>query len=204
MTSVRLLEEIRSEFESRQAPIVISGCLGPRGDGYVPDMVMSEEAASYHRAQIEVFAATSAELVTAITMNYAEEAIGIARAARHANMPVVISFTVETDGKLPTGQALGYAMEQVDEATARYPAYFMINCAHPTHLASVLRGDEPWMPRLRGLRANASRMSHAELNEAPELDSGNPVGLAVEYAALKRSQLRFLNVGGLRHGRSAC
>lgn len=172
--SVRLLEEIRSEYESGRSTIIISGCIGPRGDGYIPSAAMSEnEAADYHRAQAETFAGTAADLVTAVTMNYAEEAIGVARAAKRAALPVVISFTVETDGKLPTGQSLAEAIKQVDHATSAYPAYFMINCAHPSHFEHAVLADESWTSRIRGLRANASRMSHAQLNEAPELDAGN-------------------------------
>ena len=195
--SVRLLEEIRSEYETNRTPIVISGCLGPRGDGYIPDTAMSiTDAENYHRVQIQTFAETAADLVTAITMNYVEEAVGIARAARRSNVPVVISFTVETDGKLPTGQALGDAIKQVDHATTGYPAYFMINCAHPSHFDKVIRGDEAWAVRIRGLRANASKMSHAELNEAPTLDAGDPSELGQEYAALRKRQLKYLNVMG--------
>lgn len=212
--AVRLLQEIRSEYETDRMPIVISGCIGPRGDGYIPGTAMSAiEAEAYHQIQIETFANTAADLVTAITMNYAEEAVGIVRAAKHANMPIVISFTVETDGNLPTGQPLGDAIKQVDDATSRYPTYFMINCAHPSHFASVLHGNEPWAARIRGLRANASKMSHAELNEAPELDAGNPIELGQEYAALRKQQLKHLNVMGgccgtdhrhIEHIASAC
>ena len=195
--AVRLLQEIRSEYETDRMPIVISGCIGPRGDGYIPDTAMlAIEAEAYHQIQIETFANTAADLVTAMTINYADEAVGIVRAAKHANMPIVISFTVETDGNLPTGQPLGDAITQVDDATSRYPAYFMINCAHPSHFASVLHGNEPWAARIRGLRANASKMSHAELNEAPELDAGNPIELGQEYAALRKQQLKHLNVMG--------
>src|SRR4029453_875358 len=195
--SVRLLEEIREEYETPRTPIVISGCIGPRGDGYLPDNPMSDEQAEgYHSSQVETFAGTAADLVTAITMNYAEEAVGLACAARNANLPVVISFTVETDGKLPTGQSLGDAIQQVDEATSGYPAYFMINCAHPTHFSRVVGGDEPWVERIRGLRENASTISPAELNTPPELDAGNPAELGREYAVLKRHQLKSLNVFG--------
>lgn len=194
--AVRLLEELRSEYETDQTPVVISGCLGPRGDGYVPDRAMSaQEAEAYHRPQIETFANTTAEMVCAITINYVEEAVGIACAAQRADMPVAISFTVETDGKLPTGQTLKSAIEQVDDATSGYPSYYMINCAHPTHFVGVLAEGEPWVKRIRGLRANASRMSHAQLNEASELDAGNPTELAQEYADLKK-RLPQLNVMG--------
>lgn len=195
--SVRLLEEIRAEYETPETPIIISGCIGPRGDGYVPTNVMSAESAeSYHAAQVQTFASTTADLVTAITMNYPDEAIGIARAAKVAEIPAVISFTLETDGKLPTGHSLGEAITLVDEHTSGYPAYYMINCAHPAHFSNVIVGNEPWTNRIRGLRANASTMSHAELNESPTLDAGNPEQLGRQYAELKRQQLKSLNVFG--------
>ena len=164
---------------------------------YVPTDLMSEgQAEDYHRSQVETFAGTPVDLVTAITMNYAAEAIGIARAAQKAALPVVISVTVETDGRLPTGQSLGDAIKKFDEATSTYPSYFMINCAHPTHFSGVVDGDEAWTSRIRGLRANASVMSHAELNEAPDLDAGDPEALARDYAVLKRQELKYLNVFG--------
>lgn len=194
--AVALLEELRSQQPAEQKPIVISGCVGPRGDGYVPDTAMSVEAAeAYHRDQIQTFAGTAADMVCAITMNYAEEAAGIALAARSAEMPVALSFTVETDGRLPTGQPLKEAIEQVDEITAKYPVYYMINCAHPSHFEGLLDESAPWTKRIHGLRANASRMSHAELNESPTLDSGNPEELGQDYARLRR-RLTQINVMG--------
>ena len=194
--AIHLLEEVRNGYETERIPMVISGGLGPRGDGYVPDSAMSEqEAEAYHRDQTETFAGTAADMVCAITMNYVAEAVGIARAAERAAMPVAISFTVETDGKLPTGETLRAAIERVDEATSGYPSYYMINCAHPTHFEKVLAGAEPWVERIRGLRANASRMSHAELDGSPELDAGNATELGQEYARLKR-RLGRLNVMG--------
>ena len=196
LSAIQLLEEIQQEYETDQTPVVISGCIGPRGDGYVPGDVMSaREAESYHREQIETFASSAADQVTAITMNCVEETIGIARAAQKANIPAVISFTVETDGNLPTGQPLRSAIEQVDRATSWYPAYYMINCAHPTHFEHVVAEGGPWLERLRGLRANASHHSHAELNEAPDLAAGNPVKLGKQYARLKR-RMPSLNVLG--------
>ena len=194
---VALLETIRSEYETTETPIVISGCIGPRGDGYAPTNRMSEaQAEAYHRFQVETFAGTAVDLVTAITMNYAEEAIGLTRAAKQAGLPIVISITVETDGRLPTGQSLGEAIHQIDKATSAYPSYFMINCAHPTHFSGAVDGGEEWTSRIRGLRANASMMSHAELNEAPELDAGDPEALGRDYADLKKKKLKYLNVFG--------
>lgn len=194
--AIQLLEEIRKEYQTDRTPIIVSGCVGPRGDGYVPGSTMSaEEAEEYHRRQIELFAASSADLVTALTMNYVEEAIGIAQAAKMAGIPVVLSFTVETDGKLPTGQTLKSAIEQTDKATGGYPVYYMINCAHPTHFEHVVSDGSTWLQRIRGIRANASHMSHAELNEAPELDEGNPAELGMQYTRLKQ-HIPSLNVMG--------
>lgn len=195
--AVRLIEGICSEYATKRTPIVISGCIGPRGGGYIPGDTMSErEAQAYHRNQIENFADTAADMVSGMTMNYVEEAIGIARAAKQAEMPVALSFTIETDGNLPTGQPLAEAICQVEGATQGYPAYFMINCAHPTHIDRILHEKEPWAERIRGLRANASRMSHQEQNEAAELDAGNPAELGREYAALKSQKLTRINVMG--------
>ncbi len=194
--SIELLAELRTEHQQKlDGPIVISGCIGPQDDGYQPSRLLSaQEAERYHTTQIETFAATAADLVTAITMTYADEAIGITRAAAGAGLPAVISFTVETDGRLPSGQALAEAIVQVDSEAGEAPAYYMINCAHPTHFEHVIDGG-PWAGRIRGLRANASTMSHAELDEAAELDEGDPADLGARYAQL-RSQLPNLTVVG--------
>lgn len=193
--SVDLLCELRDAHEG-SAAMVISGCIGPRGDGYNPATWMGEdEAEAYHSGQIAAFAETDADLVSALTMTYQEEAIGVARAAKSAGLPVVVSFTVETDGRLPTGQSLADAIAAVDRATERAPAYYMINCAHPTHFADALAAGEPGLDRLRGVRVNASRLSHAELDEAEELDDGDPLELGRQCSDLRR-RFAHLNVLG--------
>ena len=194
--AIQLLEEIRCRYQAERE-MVISGCLGPRRDGYVVDRAMSvQEAQDYHRQQIETFAGTSADMVCAVTLNYSEEAIGIARAAQQADLPAAISFTVETDGKLPGGQSLHAAIEHLDDMTSGYPSYYMINCAHPTHFAHLLDEGGAWLERIRGLRANASRKSHAELDESSELDRGDPVALGREYADLKKRLPQLCVLGG--------
>ena len=190
--AVAFMDELRGE-----ADVLVSGCVGPRGDGYVPGELMSaDEAQEYHSWQVGVFADTGVDLVSALTMNYVEEALGIARAAAAAGLPCVVSFTVETDGRLPSGQPLREAIEQVDAETGGAPAYFMINCAHPNHFANVLKEDLPWKKRILGLRANASKMSHAELDAAEELDSGDPDELAADYVALRTKLPNLTVVGG--------
>jgi homocysteine S-methyltransferase len=194
--AVALVEELRTDDDAAAAPIVISGCVGPRGDGYRVDARMTTaDAERYHARQIGTFAETAADLVTALTMTYAEEAIGIVRAARSVEMPAVVSFTVETDGRLPSGQPLKEAIEHVDAETDAAPSYFMINCAHPTHFDHVLERGASWLDRIGGLRANASMKSHAELDEAEELDEGDPADLGARYGAL-RSRLPNVHVVG--------
>lgn len=196
--SIELLSELRTEL-SEKLPVertVISGCVGPRGDGYRPGQQMSAmEAEHYHWDQIAVFANSAADMLSAMTINYVDEALGIVRAAQRAGMPIAVSFTVETDGSLPTGQSLRAAIEQVDNETAGYPAYYLVNCAHPLHIEQALAEVGSWQSRLRGLRANASTKSHAELDEAAELDQGDPAELGRQYAQLKR-RLPGLNVLG--------
>jgi S-methylmethionine-dependent homocysteine/selenocysteine methylase len=194
--AVELLLDLRQRHETAATPIVLSGCVGPRGDGYQVESTMTVGAArDYHALQAGTFADTEADLITAITMTYVEEAVGVVEAARAAGMPVVISFTVETDGRLPSGQSLGEAIDAVDAATGRYPLYYMVNCAHPTHFTRALEGTPTWAARLGGLRANASTLSHAELDSAEELDAGDPLDLAVRYREL-REQLPALRVLG--------
>jgi len=189
--AIALMEELRADHPL----VVISGCIGPSDDGYNPAERFSADAAeAYHATQIATFADTAADMVSAITMTYAEEAIGITRAAVAVGLPVAISFTVETDGRLPSGQSLAEALAQVDRETDAGPAYYMINCAHPTHFETVL-GDELVRTRVRGVRANASALSHAELDEATELDEGDPADLASRYSALT-AQLPNLTVLG--------
>jgi S-methylmethionine-dependent homocysteine/selenocysteine methylase len=194
--AIEFLYDIRNEYETEKSPIIISGCIGPRGDGYNSKVIMSaKEAQAYHVIQIGIISQTNTDVITAMTMNYPEEAIGITRAAKAVDMPVVISFTVETDGRLPTGHTLKEAIELVDNATQNGPAYYMINCAHPTSFEHVLIPEEPWVARIHGVRGNASRKSHAELNECKELDSGNPVEFGEQNRALL-SKLKNLNVFG--------
>jgi S-methylmethionine-dependent homocysteine/selenocysteine methylase len=191
--SIDLLEAVRDAHETEDTPMVISGCVGPRGDGYDPGALMTvDEAETYHSAQIGVLADTAADMISALTMNNVEEATGLTRAAQAAGIPVAISFTVETDGRLPTGQDLGEAVAQVDAETGNGPAYFMINCAHPTHFEGALAG----IPRIRGLRANASMCSHEELDNAEELDDGNPVELGGQFARLLRDNPQLTVLGG--------
>ena len=195
--SVQLLKELRDEYRTSGIPILISGCIGPRGDGYDPGQLMNpSEAESYHLRQAAALASAGPDLISAITMTNADEAIGIARAAGQLGLPAVISFTVETDGRLPTGQSLEEAVGAVDGATGDYPAYYMINCAHPTHFQSVLEAGGEWARRLGGIRANASRCSHAEVDAMTELDSGDPAELARLYREIRERLPQVRVIGG--------
>jgi S-methylmethionine-dependent homocysteine/selenocysteine methylase len=195
--AIDLLLELRQEAEHATTPLIISGAIGPRYDAYRPSQMMTtEEAQEYHRPQVATFAATEADLVSALTLTNAAEAIGITRAAQEAHVPVALSFTVETDGLLPDGSSFAQMLAAVDDATEGYPAYFGINCAHPSHFVGILDHDATWLPRLRMIRANASRLSHAELDEASGLDEGNPDELGEDYAAIIRRCPQINVLGG--------
>jgi homocysteine S-methyltransferase len=194
--AIALLSDLRAAAHN-VAPIVISGNIGPRGDGYIADTAMTvDEAEAYHSEQIGWFAGTEADLMTAVTLGTVAEAVGVIRAAAAAAMPVVVGFTTETDGCLPDGTPLGRAIEETDAATGRSAAYFMVNCAHPDHFRPALEAGSSWRDRIGGVRANASRMSHADLDAATELDAGNPAELGRDYERLRRLLPNLAVFGG--------
>ncbi len=186
---------LRDEYATNAGPIVINGLVGPRGDAYAPDQEMAAvEAQHYHGEQLGWLAETDVDMVTALTFTQSDEAIGFVRSAEEHGLPAVVSFTVETDGRLPTGQPLADAITAVDDATNGAAAYFMVNCAHPDHFSEHMT-NEAWAQRIRGLRCNASRMSHAELDESEVLDDGDPTESATDYGLLKEA-MPWLNVFG--------
>jgi homocysteine S-methyltransferase len=196
-TAVEMLATLRDEYASEKTPVLVSGCIGPRGDGYDPGQLMTpDEAEEYHRGQAGALASAGPDLLSAITMTNVDEAIGIVRNAQRVRLPVVISFTVETNGRLPTAQSLDSAVTAVDAATAAYPAYYMINCAHPTHFLATFEEGGDWTKRIGGVRANASRCSHAELDAMTELDAGDPAELAQLYAQLRATMPQVNVMGG--------
>lgn len=204
--AVNVCQQVCAEFETERTPMVISGCIGPRRDGYQPGEQMSVAAAKhYHSAQIRELTAAGVDMLSAFTLCYSEEAIGVALAAREFDVPVVISYTVETDGCLPTGESLRDAIAAVDSATENAVSYYMINCAHPTHFQHIIAAQEPWLQRIGGLRANASCKSHAELDDAVDLDAGNPRELGEQYRDLLQYLPNLKVLGGvLRDGSSSC
>ena len=194
-----MMFDIRETWErspdGSSIPIVVSGNIGPRGDGYSPDRLMeSDEAEAYHTPQVRTFADAGVDMITAMTMTHVGEAIGIARAAKAMGVPLSMGLTVETDGRLPTGQSIADAIEVIDACGAP-PAYYMVNCAHPDHFRNILAvaegggGGGSWRDRILAIRANASRKSHAELDDATELDAGDPTS---ELATQPPSSRRML------------
>jgi homocysteine S-methyltransferase len=208
--AVEFAEEVRAGAPAWDRPVLIEGVLGPRGDAYAPSSLMTAaEAERYHSTQLRTLGESAADVACALTLTYADEAIGIVWAAQAAGLPISLSFTVETDGRLPSGQTLRAAIEQVDGETDGAPLHYMINCAHPTHFTRALEDDGPWLERLRGLRANASSRSHAELDEAEDLDDGDPDDLGRRHAALRGTLPHVTILGGccgtdIRHVTSIC
>lgn len=189
-TSVALVRRVLAEAPG---PALVSGAVGPRGDGYLAGGTDPDEAAEYHSAQVSSLAAAGADLVHAMTMTGPAEGIGVVRAARAAGLPVAVSFTVETDGLLPDGRTLADAVAALEAAA---PAdWYGVNCAHPTHLSPALDSGE-WQDKLRFLRPNASTMSHQELDEMEVLDAGD-LGLLTSSVRSVRDQVpSFAVLGG--------
>ncbi|MCV3735655.1 homocysteine S-methyltransferase family protein (plasmid) [Rhizobium sp. TRM96647] len=192
--AIGMLVQLRKLYERPGQPIVLNGAIGPRGDGYKAGTMSADEAEAYHRPQVETFAATEADMVSAVTLTNIDEAIGVARAARKAAIPCVIAFTVETDGRIVTGRTLQEAIEAVDAATGSYPLFYMVNCAHPSHFEDALDHGSGWIRRVGGIRANASALSHQELDESETLDAGDPEDFGRRYRAFvgRMPQLRLL------------
>jgi len=196
--AVELLQSVREEFETKDNPVVIAGCIGPRGDGYQVGAQMSaEDAEAYHRFQVGVLAGAGVDMIQAMSLTYPAEAVGMVRGAQAAVVPIVVSFTTEIDGRIPNGESLQAAVETVDSATAAGPVYYAINCSHPTHFEGQLTpASSPWVGRIRAINANASRKSHAELDEATALDDGDPEDLAQRFVALRSAHPHLTVLGG--------
>ncbi|WP_266168133.1 homocysteine S-methyltransferase family protein [Dyella subtropica] len=195
--SIALLQNIRSHYATPANPIVIGGNVGPRGYGYrLSRKMIPREATDYHRRQIETLVDAGVDQISALTMNYPQEAIGIALAARSSAIPAIVSFTVETDGRLPSGESLPDAIARTDDCTGGYPAYYMVNCAHPGHFEPILRDSDQCRERIRGLRVNASCRSHAELDNCGKLDCGDPEALGRAHSDLLPLLPQLAVVGG--------
>ncbi len=175
--------------------ILIEGAMGPAGDGYAPAQLLTPtQSASLHNAQLETFVESGVDIATAFTITHPGEAIGMINRARDLGLPFALSFTVETDGRLPTGQNLDSALDEVETATGGYCRYYGINCAHPEHFVDQL--PSRWLHRIGVIRPNASRCSHAELDEAIELDDGDPHEFGALYAQMAKRVPGLRVVGG--------
>lgn len=193
--AISFAREVADSVRSELADVMVGGVLGPRADGYISEAPTDPASAeAYHRPQLEAFAVAGADYAVAYTLTDPGEAIGIVRAARACGLPVAVSFTVETDGSLPSGDTLGDAIERVDAAAA--PDHFLVNCAHPTHIAGALASGGGWRDRIVGIRPNASKLSHAELDACTELDEGDLGELAESHAAIARALPNLRIVGG--------
>jgi S-methylmethionine-dependent homocysteine/selenocysteine methylase len=186
--------EVADRHRERVADVLVGGVVGPRRDGYVSEAPTApKDAEEYHRPQLEAFATAGADYAVAYTMTDPGEAIGVVRAARSVGLPVAISFTVETDGLLPSGDTLAAAIAHVDDMAP--PDHFLVNCAHPVHIAAGL-DDGRWTERIVGVRPNSSRLSHAELDAATELDEGDRDELSASHRSIAGMLPSLRIVGG--------
>ena len=178
---VEFYRDFVREYASPETPMLIGGAIGPQGD-------------DYHSEQILTFRKAGVDHVTAMTFSSVEEAIGLARAAKSADMPVVVSFIASNRGRLRGGETLEEAITRVDAATGNTPKYYMINCTHPTEFEPGLTPGD-WTLRLGGFMPNAVAMETLDLCKLGHLEDGDPRELGAQMAGLA---LRFphINVWG--------
>jgi len=177
---------------------VVTGKVGPIGDGYLAGKITVKEAHDYHRSQVSALASAGADLVCSHTFSSWEEGGGLAMAAKEVGIPLTVGFTVDIDGRLHSGQGLGEAIMAVDREAGSYPEYYTVNCAHPDHFRTALeegQGSE-WIKRIGEVLVNASKKSHEELDRATQLDSGDMDELAKLTADLTRLLPNLFVVGG--------
>jgi len=195
LMALELYREVAHESGLADSDAIISGCIGPKGDAYEQNAALAADGAQeYHQVQVDTFKSGDVDIVTALSLSSSQEAIGIVRAAQAAGLQSAISFMVEKDHCLQSGESLQTAIETVDRATGAAAAYFMVNCAHPIDFGPALT-DGKWVSRVHGIRANSSKQEHSLLNTLGHLDEGNPEELAGEYASLK-SRYPDMNVFG--------
>lgn len=210
--SVELMVDLQRSMETPGTKIVLSGSVGPRGDGYRTDFRMTPaEAQQYHAHQINVYRDSAIDIIVAYTLTYLDEALGITLAARSAQIPIALSFTLETNGCLPSKESLRTCIEEIDAKTGAWPMFYMVNCIHPIHFIDLLRlhREEPWVKRIRGFRCNASKLSHEELDNAATLDDGDPVEFGSIHRALREVLPHVVVMGGccgtdIRHISQIC
>jgi homocysteine S-methyltransferase len=192
---IEFYRDFAREYSSPGTPMLVGGVIGPRGDAYnlgrLPD---AAEAEDYHSEQIQTFRKAGVDHVTAMTFSSVDEAIGVARAAKSAGLPVVISFLLARGGRLKGGETLQEAIFRVDSATGNAPAYFMTNCTHPIEFEPALVPGE-WVARLGGFMPNAVAMETMDLCKLGHLEDGDPVELGAQMAALAR-RFPHINVWG--------
>lgn len=196
IAAIELMKDLRRSYaETVDGDVIVSGTVGPRYDGYsAADEIEPAAAADYHRPQLAAFADAGADRATAYTISYVGEAIGIVQAARQVGIPIAVSFTVETDGRLASGIPLADALRRVDDVAA--PDFFLVNCAHPSHVEVALTVPGEWTRRIAGTRTNASPAGHDDLDAAVERGDGTPEEFAAAQHRLMNRLPHLSIVGG--------
>jgi len=176
--AIEFLREIASEYHEQIPRILIGGIIGPRGDAYqLNKTITSVEAEDYHAVQLATLKAAKVDFACALTFNNTPEAIGVARAATTIGVPLTVSLTVNSNGRLKSGPTVAEAVKSIDaEAGKSAPAFYMLNCSHPVEFEPALT-EGAWLERLRGFRPNASKMEKIALCKLGHLEEGNPVEL---------------------------
>ena len=176
--AIEFLREVSDPYRDRLPDVRIAGIVGPRGDAYqVNPTITADESEEYHSVQLATLAASGVDLVEAMTFNNVDEAVGLARAASSAGLPLSVSFVLDSDHNLNGGPSLKEAIESVDAAAGSdRPAFYGINCSHPFEFMPAIESGE-WFKRIRCLRPNAAAADKISLCTLGHLEEGDPVEL---------------------------
>lgn len=185
--AIAFLRDVAAPYVGQLPGVMFVGCIGPRGDAYSLNQTMTEEEAEeYHSFQLAGLKAAGVDLAMAMTFNNVPEAVGIARAAARADLPLEISFTLDSNHRLKSGPSLKSAIETVDFLAGEdRPDFYGINCSHPLEFSPALEPGT-WTRRIRSLRPNAAMMDKQSLCALGHLEEGDPVSLGSLMGMLAR------------------
>lgn len=184
---IDFLRDAARPYADQLPRVAVAGCIGPRGDAYALNHdITAEEAEAYHAIQMDTLRDCGVDIVWAATINNVPEAVGIARAAAAAGLPLNLSFTLDSDHRLQSGPSLREAIEATDaQAGAAQPDSYGINCSHPLEFEPALEPGD-WVRRIRSLRPNAAKMDKVALCQLGHIEEGDPEDLGRTMGDLAR------------------
>lgn len=185
--AVKFMKQIRGDKNTEKSEILIGGMIGCKNDCYKPQEGLSvAESEQFHSWQIIQLAKAGVDFLVAETLPNINEAMGIAKAMSHTDLPYIISFVINRDGYVLDGTDLFTAIAIIDSSARQVPIGFMVNCSYPAFLHA---SEQPAgvFDRLIGYHANASSLDHNDLDGAEVLHAEDVAEWGAEMLLLNRN-----------------